>query len=217
MRKSRMIWGTAMAVALVSGWAYAAGCCGGHAAEGAAAGHGGQETTAKADTYALDKDHTTVGFNIRHMGITNVRGLFGEYDGEIKINGDDVQTLKVKATIQAASIDTNNQRRDDHLRNPDFFEVETWPEITFRSRSVVPHEGGYALVGDLTMKDVTKEVTLPVSVSGPVEDPWGGSRMGLEIKGSVSRHDFGVAHDGASDRLIGSDVEFDIQVQAIKQ
>lgn len=205
--------GSAIAVVLVSGTAYAVGCCGGHGA----AGHGEDETAAKADSYALDKGHTTVGFNVRHMGITNVRGLFGEYDGEINIRGDDIETLKVKATIQAASIDTNNQRRDNHLRNPDFFEVETWPEIIFRSKRVVSHEDGYALVGDMTMKDVTKEVKLPVIISGPVEDPWGGSRLGLEIKGSVNRHDFGVGFDGVSDRMIGNDVQFDIHVQAIKQ
>ncbi len=217
MNTIRMAMGAAIAVGLISGTVYAAGCCGGHAAEGAAVAHDGQETVARADAYGLDKDHTTVGFNIRHMGITNVRGLFGAYDGEVKIKGDDIRTLKVNATIQAASMDTNNQRRDDHLRSPDFFEVETWPEITFRSSSVVSREDGYALVGDLTMKDVTKEVMLPVTMSGPVEDPWGGSRIGLEIKGSVNRHDFGVASDGAADRLIGANVEFDIHVQAIKQ
>ncbi len=169
------------------------------------------------DRYALDKDHSTVGFSIRHLGITNVRGHFNEYDGEIKIDGSDITTLSVKAVIQAASIDTNNDRRDDHLRNEDFFEVETWPEITFHSREVVPHGGGYALVGDMTIKDVTKEVKLPVSVTEPVEDPWGNTRIGIEIKGAVDRNDFGVAYDGMGDRGIGAIANFDIHLQAIKQ
>ncbi len=169
------------------------------------------------DSYGLDKAHTSVGFSIRHMGITNVRGLFGEYEGQVRLAGDDITTLSVKATIQAASIDTNNDRRDDHLRSEDFFEVDTYPEITFHSKEVVAHNDGYALVGDLTIKDVTKEVTLPVTMSAPVEDPWGGTRVGLEITGSVDRNDFGVAFDGAADRMIGAMANFDINIQAIKE
>ncbi len=169
------------------------------------------------DRYAVDKDHTTVGFSIRHLGITNVRGHFNEFDGKIKIDGSDVTTLSIEATIQAASIDTNNDSRDDHLRSEDFFEVETWPEITFHSREVVSHNDGYALVGDMTIKDVTKEVKLPVTVTEPVEDPWGGTRIGIEIKGAVDRNDFGVAYDGLADRGIGAMANFDIHVQAIKQ
>jgi polyisoprenoid-binding protein YceI len=167
--------------------------------------------------YKLDKDHTSVGFRIRHMGITNVRGHFNEYDGKLKLNGDDITSLVVKATIKAASIDTNNDRRDDHLRSADFFEVETYPEITFHSREVVAHGGGYALVGDMTIKDVTKEVKLPVTLSGPAEDPWGNTRIGLEITGAVDRNDFGVAFDGAADRMIGAMANFDINIQAIKE
>lgn len=169
------------------------------------------------DEYALDKDHTSVGFSVRHMGITNVRGVFGEFDGKIKLSGDDIGSLTVKATIQAASIDTKNERRDNHLRSEDFFEVETYPEIKFHSKGVMPHGDGYALVGDLTIKDVTKEVHLPVTLASPVEDPWGNTRIGLEIQGSVDRNDFGVAYDGAADALIGATINFDINVQAVKE
>lgn len=187
----------------------------GIAAGAALAGSHGEDYS--GDTYAPDKDHTTVGFSVRHMGITNVRGLFDEYEGKVKLDGTDVETLSVKATIQAKSIDTNNERRDDHLRSEDFFEVETYPEIKFHSKDVVAHDGGHALVGDLTIKDVTKEVTLPITMSEPVEDPWGNTRIGVEINGSVDRNDFGVAFDGAADMLIGATVNFDINIQAIKE
>jgi len=177
---------------------------------------GSHDEAYAGDKYELDKDHTSVGFSVRHMGITNVRGHFNEYNGKIKLDGDDIHTLSLKAEIRAASIDTNNDRRDDHLRSADFFEVETYSELKFHSKEVVAHDNGYALVGDLTIKDVTKEVKLPVTLSGPAEDPWGNTRVGLEIRGSIDRNDFGVAYDGAADRLIGATINFDINIQAIK-
>ena len=180
--------------------------------------HGDKEeaVTAVADVYEIDKAHSVVGFSIRHLGIVNVRGTFGEYDGEISMVGNDLSTLSIHATIQVASIDTGNAGRDDHLRNPDYFEVETYPELTFVSSGVVAHGDGYGVSGALTIRDVTRAVTLPITISGPVE-AWGSSRIGLEIKGSVNRHDFGVAHDSMGDRSIGDAVNFDIQIQAIKQ
>ena len=179
-------------------------------------------TAAQADehgaaVYGLDTAHTTVGFSIRHMGIANVRGHFDEYEAEIHYDGENLASLVVSATIHAASINTQNQRRDDHLRSADYFEAETYPALTFKSTGVVPHDDGHALTGHLTIKDVTKEVTLPFELSGPIEDPWGGQRIGISIGGQINRQDFGVAYDATADRLIGDVVTFDIQIQAVQQ
>jgi len=170
-----------------------------------------------ADTYELDKAHTTVGFNVRHMGIVNVAGRFNEYEGTAQYDGDDITSLSVQVDIAAKSVDTNNEKRDDHLRNEDFFEVATYPKITFKSTKVEERGGDVIVHGKMTMKDTTKDVELKATVSGPVEDPWGNQRIGIELAGSLMRHDYGVGFDGASDKMIGSEVKLDVQLQAIKQ
>lgn len=180
--------------------------------------HGQAEEGSEAATaYAVDEAHTTVGFTIRHLGLAKVRGNFGEYEGRVHLEGNDLSTLEVKATVQVASVDTDNERRDEHLRSADFFDVETYPELSFVSTAVVEHGEGHALQGRLTIKDVTQEVTLPVVLAGPVEDPWGNQRIGVELSGEINRQDFGVAHDGMSDAAIGDTVTLDIQVEAVKE
>ena len=171
---------------------------------------------AAESVFSLDASHSSIGFSVRHMGITNVRGQFGEFDGSIRM-GEDIESLSFEAVIQASSVDTNNEGRDDHLRNEDFFEVETFPVITFKSTGIEKSDEDHVLVGELTMKETTREVRLPITVSGPAEDPWGNTRIGLHIGGSIERHDYGVGFAGASDRLIGNTVTFDINLQAIEQ
>ena len=178
-----------------------------------AGGHG--DYSDSTSRWSLDPAHTSVGFAIRHLGLVNVRGHFNEYDGMVHYDGESIESLQVRATIQASSIDTNNERRDAHLRNEDFFEVDTYPTITFHSSAVVPHGDGHALKGHLTIKNVTKEVLLPLTVNGPTEDAWGNDRIGIELGGQIERHDFGVGFDGAPDRMIGSTVHLDIHLQAI--
>ncbi len=183
--------------------------------------HGGHdhavEEEHEATIYEIDPAHSIIGFSIRHLGIVNIRGSFTEYEGELLLTNGETHSLVLNATIDVASVDTGNTSRDDHLRSADYFEVETLPEIIFKSAGVVPHNGGYALVGDLTIKDVTQEVTLPLTVSDPVEDPWGNTRIGIELGGTINRHDFGVANDALADRSLGNTVTFDIQIQAIRQ
>lgn len=179
-----------------------------------AGSHGDSE---KAKSWSLDPAHSSVGFTVRHLGIVNVRGHFNEYEGAIYYDGENIESLKVEASIQATTIDTNVERRDDHLRSEDFFEVETYPTITFHSTGVMEHDGGHVLEGHLTIKDVTKSVQLPLMVSGPAEDAWDNQRIGIELAGSIDRHDFGVGFDGPADKMIGSEVRFDIQLQAIGQ
>ncbi len=178
--------------------------------------HGGEAYSAEAVTFELDAAHSLVGFSIRHLGLANIRGLFHDYAATIRMVDHDITTLSVKAKVHMASVDTANQQRDDHLRSPDYLEVETYPHMTFKSSGVVAHGDGHALVGDLTIKGITREVTLPVTMAGPVEDAWGNTKMGFEFGGSVNRHDFGVANDSVADRALGNQIRFDIQVQVVK-
>jgi len=170
-----------------------------------------------ADTYGIDKAHTAIGFHVRHMGIVNVAGRFNDFEGHVKYDGENLESLSVHIEIDSKSIDTNNERRDEHLRNEDFFEVETYPKVIFKSTKVEQRNGEVIVHGQLTMKKETKDVELKATLSGPVADPWGNQRIGLELAGSVMRHDYGVGFDGASDKMIGSEVKLDVQIQAIKQ
>jgi len=170
-------------------------------------------TTASAKTYTIDTSHAEVGFSIRHMGISNVRGSFKTFSGTITYDGSDITGLKANAEIEVSSIDTANKKRDDHLRNPDFFDAAKFPKITFASTGVKKGKDGYILNGKLTMHGVTKEVSLPVVVSGPIDDPYGNKRIGVELSGSLKRHDFGIGGEGASDKMIGKEVKLDINLE----
>lgn len=171
----------------------------------------------EAARYQLDKAHTHIGFITRHLGVVNVPGRFHEYEGHLEYDGEDLSSLRFELTVQAATIDTSNERRDEHLRSEDFFEVETYPEIRFVADRAEERDGQKLLIGVLTMKDTTRDVELPIALSGPVEDPWGNQRVGLEIRGSIERHDFGVGFDGMTDRTIGDSVRFDVNVQVIRE
>jgi len=173
--------------------------------------------SASADMYQIDTTHAEVGFSIRHMGISNVRGNFGDFSGSIEYDGVDPASLKAEATIQVESIDTGMKKRDDHLRSPDFFDAKAHPEMTFTTTAVEKSGDGFVLKGDLTMHGVTQKIALPMTLAGPIDDPWGNSRIGIEISGTLKRHDWGVGTDGASDKVIGKDVKLDINLEATKK
>ena len=170
-----------------------------------------------ADTYELDTSHAAVSFSVRHLGLSKVKGEFKEYEAAISYDGAP-ESLSLEMTIQAASIDTRNEDRDEHLQNKDFFEVETYPTIHFKSTSVKTVGDQSVLVGDLTMKGVTKSVEFPIEISGPIDSPFqkGVKLIGINFEGSIARHDFNVAPDGMSDKAIGSDVSFDVSLEAKK-
>jgi polyisoprenoid-binding protein YceI len=151
------------------------------------------------------------------MGISNVRGSFKTFSGSVTYDGSDITGLKADAEIEVNSIDTGNEKRDDHLRNPDFFDSAKFPKITFSSTGVKKSKDGHVLTGKLTLHGVTREISLPVIVSGPIEDPYGNKRIGLELSGILKRHDFGVGGGGASDKLIGKDVKLDINLEGISK
>jgi polyisoprenoid-binding protein YceI len=165
-----------------------------------------------ADRYTLDAAHATVGFSVRHLGISNVKGTFPKLSGTLLLDEKNMNKSSVDITIDAASIDTNNSKRDEHLRGTDFFDVAKFPTITFKSSSVLKTTEGYAMTGDLTMKGVTKTVTIPFVLSGPMAHPM----APLFVVGAggtltVNRRDFGIDYGPAA--LISDEVAIDLQVE----
>ena len=154
------------------------------------------------------------------MVVSTTKGEFAEYTGGFEYDAADPASLKANATIKVASVDTRNAKRDDHLRNSDFFDVANHPEITFVSTSAEAVGDQVVLTGDLTIKGVTKEIKLPLTVNGPVTDPWGNVRVGLEGKTKINRHDFGITWSKAMDGgglVVGDEVTLDIVVEGTQK
>ncbi len=172
-----------------------------------------------ADSYKIDTAHSSVGFSVKHMVITNTKGNFKDFSGEILFDPKNVTKSSVKVTIKAASIDTDNADRDKHLRSGDFFDAETHPEITFVSKKVEKKGDGYLLTGTLTLRGVSKEVSFPFTLTGPVQDPWGNTRIGAEAGLTINRQDYGVSWNKTLDTggvLVGDNVKIELAVEAVK-
>ena len=179
-------------------------------------------TTAFAlDTYKVDPAHSTIGFSIDHLVINTVHGRFRQFDGSIAIDPDSGNALKeATATIQSKSIDTDISKRDDHLRSPDFFDAEKFPTITFEAKEVKKDGNQQVLAGKFTMHGVTKDVSLPVTVKGPIKDPWGNTRIGLEVNTKLNRKDYGLTWNKALEAgglMVGEDVTIQINAEFVKQ
>lgn len=173
-----------------------------------------------SDVYQVDPQHTDIGFSIRHMVINNVKGSFKEFAGRIEYDGKDPLTVKVGGSIKAASIDTAIAARDEHLRGPDFFDVAKYPEIAFQGERVEKQGDGYTLIGKFTMHGITKEISLPFTISGPIVDPYGKSRIGIEAGTVLNRQDYGINWNKTLDTggvLVGDDVKIEINAEAVKQ
>ncbi len=172
-----------------------------------------------ADKYQIDVPHSSVGFSVKYLLVTNVKGEFGNFSGTILYDDKDITKSSVDVTIKAASINTHDEKRHNHLRSADFFDVENHPEITFKSKQVTTDGDNYTLVGDLTIRGVTKEVSLPFTLTGPIKDPWGNNRLAAQASLVINRQDFGVAWNKALDAggfLVGDDVTINLEVQAIQ-
>jgi len=170
-------------------------------------------------TFAIDPTHTRVGFVARHMMVSKVRGNFTDVSGEIVVAEDPTQSA-VQVVIKTASIETRVADRDNHLRSPDFLDVEKFPELTFRSTGLVPTDGGFQLRGDLTIKDVTREVTLDVEYEGVVRSPWGQEVIGFNATTEIDREEFGITWNQALETggvLVGRKVKIEIELEAIRQ
>lgn len=174
-----------------------------------------------ADVYKADKVHSTIGFTISHLMVSKVTGAFNDYVGTIQLDPKDVANSSCDLTIKVASIDTKNEARDNHLKNSDFFAADKFPEIMFKSKKVVLKSGAdYLVTGDLTMRGVTKEVELPVTLSGPVTSPMDGSQvLGIESHFVINRQDYGVSWNKALDNggvVVGNDVHVSVLFEAHK-
>jgi polyisoprenoid-binding protein YceI len=170
--------------------------------------------------YTIDPSHTRIGFVARHAMVTKVRGSFNEFTGTGRIDGDDPSKSSVAVTIKVDSIDTRNADRDGHLRSNDFLLIAEFPEITFISTAIEQADAEtFNVTGDLTIKGVTKSVTLPLSFEGTAQDPWGNTRLGLEGSTTISRKDFGITYNAALETggvLIGDKIVIEVEVSAIK-
>jgi polyisoprenoid-binding protein YceI len=154
--------------------------------------------------------------------ISSVKGAFGDVQGTVWVDGSDSRTVLVDVTIQVASIDTRQEQRDAHLRSADFFDAARFPTITFRSRMLKGNDldGDFHLVGDLTIRDVSREVVLDVSAEGRLTDPWGAERAGFSARGKIDRTDFGLTWNQALETggaLVGNEVKITVEVELIRQ
>lgn len=171
--------------------------------------------------YEIDAAHSAVSFKIKHLTISSVKGTFDDFSGTFTFDPADPAAASVEAVIQTASVSTGNEKRDEHLRAPDFFDVAQFPTITFKSTAVEmsgPGEG--VLKGNLTMHGVTKEVTLALTFNGTITDPWGNEKAGFSAVGKLDRTDFGLSYGKVLEGgglMIGNDVEFTIEIEATQK
>ena len=177
-------------------------------------------TTGLSGTYSIDPSHSRIGFVARHAMVTKVRGSFNDFAGTGTLDTDDVTKSTIALTIQAASIDTRNDDRDAHLRGNDFFDMETYPEITFRSTTVEKlDDTNFRVTGDLTIKAVTQAVSVDFEYTGTAVDPYGNTRIGFEGATTVNRKDFGVSWNAALEAgvvLVSEKVTLEFEVSAIR-
>lgn len=168
-------------------------------------------------TFAIDKTHSEAAFQVRHL-VTRVRGRFTDLGGSIAFDEASPAASSVTFTIQAASIDTGTPDRDAHLRSADFFHVEAYPTLTFVSTAIEARGGDeYAVTGDLTMRGVTKRITLPVTFLGKAKDPWGNEKLGFEAETTINRKDYGLTWNAALETggfLVGDEVKISVSIQA---
>ena len=174
-----------------------------------------------AGEWHFDPAHTRVGFSARHAMVTTVRGTFKDVRGTIHVDVDDIAASRVEVVIQAASVDTYNEQRDEHLRSIDFFHVEEFPEIRFVSTTIDEvEERNYMVVGDLTIKDTTKQVAIPIELLGIQRDPMGNLRAGFEATRRLNRRDYGLHWNmplDAGGLLVSEKVTLEFEISAIKQ
>jgi polyisoprenoid-binding protein YceI len=180
-------------------------------------------TTALTDLtgqYTLDATHTRIGFVARHAMVTKVRGSFNEFEGAANVDGADPSLSSVSVTIKATSIDTRNEQRDEHLRSNDFLDMEQFPEITFVSTAVRQlDDSTFQVTGDLTVKGVTKPVTIDFDYEGAAKDPFGNQRIGFEGSVTISRKDYGITWNAALETggvLVSDKITLEFEVSAIK-
>lgn len=173
-----------------------------------------------ADAYTVDKDHSQASFQVRHL-LSKTAGRFNEFAGTIVLDEQHLEASTVEFRIHAASVDTDNEKRDQHLRTADFFDVANHPDITFKSEKIRKvAKGRYEVTGKFSMRGVEKRLTLPVSYLGVVKDPWGGKRAGFSTTATLNRKDFGMVWNKALDTggyVLGDEVYVTVEIEALKE
>ena len=168
----------------------------------------------------VDLDHSTIGFQVSHMVISKTNGKFTDYRGYIEMDPDGKKVSKIEAVIQSKSVFTDHEKRDGHLRSPDFFDVEKHPTMTYTMKSYEKSGDTYTAVGNLTLLGVTKELTLVGSFNGIAQDPWGNTRAGFTGEGTINRQDFGMKFSKTLDNgglLVGDEIKITLEIECIKE
>jgi polyisoprenoid-binding protein YceI len=172
-----------------------------------------------AGTWTIDTLHSEVGFSVRHMMVSKVRGKFTKFSGEL-VTAENPLDSSVTAEIDLASIDTGSEQRDGHLRSPDFFDTDNHPQMTYRSTGLRADGDDYVLDGELTLKGVTRNVPLKLELNGFGPDPYGGTRAGFTATGQINRADFGVTYNAAIEGggvVVSDKVELHLEIEAVLQ
>jgi polyisoprenoid-binding protein YceI len=176
-------------------------------------------TVVPTGTWNIDPAHSSVEFQVKHLGIATVKGLFGDFEGTLEI-GADGAPAKGYGSVKVDSVDTREEQRDAHLRSPDFFDAENHPELTFVSTAIEPvDEDTFKITGDLTIHGVTRQETFEAELQGIEVDPWGNERVGVEVSGSIKRSEYGMTFNqalGSGNMLVSDKVKIALEISAVK-
>jgi polyisoprenoid-binding protein YceI len=176
--------------------------------------------SAEMAKWIVDKDHTTLGFEVVHMMVSKTKGKFTEYSGTVEMDAETQEFKTIEAVIQTASITTDHQKRDEHLRSADFFDAKTFPTMTFKMKSYTKSGEQYTAIGDITILGITKELTLVGTFNGVAQDPWGNTRAGITAEGTLNRKDFGMKFNKLLDNgglMVGDEVKLQLEIEVIKE
>jgi polyisoprenoid-binding protein YceI len=179
-----------------------------------------EETT--KTKWAIDPAHSEIAFKVKHLMITNVKGLFKEFDASVYTSGGNFMTSDIELRMNPASIDTGDTKRDEHLKSSDFFDVENFKQISFKGSKYEKYgnDGGYKLYGDLMMRGIKKQIKLDVEFGGVMKDPWGNEKAGFTIDGKINRKDWGLNWNAALEAggvLVSDDVKISGEIQLVRQ
>lgn len=178
------------------------------------------QAPASSTVWNIDPTHSHIEFAVKHLMISTVKGRFDDVEGTITIAANDPSRSSVNATIKAASIDTRTGQRDDHLRSSDFLHAEKFPDLTFASTRITGDTDDFKVTGQLTIRGVTREITLDATEEGSGKDPWGGERIGFSAKTKLDRRDYGLVWNQAIETggvVVGNEVKISIEIEAVKQ
>ena len=179
-----------------------------------------ETATATTTKWAIDPSHSEIQFKVKHLMITTVTGTFKDFSAEVELEGDDLNNAQVSFWANTASIFTNDEKRDGHLRSGDFFDSEKFPKLSFTSTRIEGQGDSWKVTGDLTIKDITRSITLNAAWAGAAKAPWGNTKAGLNLSGKIDRKDFGLTWNAALEAggvLVSDEVRIQCEVQLAKQ